>query len=576
MSIPRAFLYAGAMSAPRAARPVLELVDIHKHFGPVHALRGAGLTACAGEIVGVCGDNGAGKSTLVDVIAGVHAHGSYTGDIVLDGAVQRFGSPHDARAAGIAVVHEQPTLVPQLSVAHNLMLGREPRRFGLVDEAALEARAGALLVDFGLADRVATSTLVRDLGTGLRQIVEIVRALSRDARVIVLDEPARGLLPAERDLLCSWLRGLHRPDAAVIYIAHRMDELIGLCDRIAVVRDGTTAETLSGPPHPRAGRNGRYVVRDEIAAGGMATVHLGRIRGPFGFSATVAIKRLHPLLARDPAFVTMFLDEARLASRVRHANVVPVLDVFAEGGELCLVMEYVDGESLAQLCAASGTAGAEVPVPIAMAIATSILHGLHAAHESRDEAGNVLGLVHRDVSPQNVIVGADGVVRLIDFGIAKAAGRHTASRTRQLKGKIAYMAPEQIRRGDVTRRTDVYGAAVLLWELLVGERLFEGDTEGDILARVLDEEVPPPSSLRAGLSPAVDAIVLRGLDRAPGRRFDTALAMAQALADVVRPAPLDQVSDWVMSLAAEAIFARRAKLSLLEREALSGEFPDSP
>lgn len=563
------------MHVQATSRPILELVDIDKRFGGIHALRGARLTAYAGEIVGVCGDNGAGKSTLMEVLAGVHPFGSYTGAVLLDGVVQRFGSPRDAREAGIAVVHQHPTLVPQLSVAHNLMLGREPRRFGLVDAARLEAQAEELLRRYGLADRVAAGTPVHELGAGLRQMLEIARALSRDARVIALDEPARGLLPGERDLLYAWLRALHRPDCAVIYVAHRMDELIGLCDRIAVVRDGATAETLSGPPHAHGRGNGRYLVRDEIAAGGMATVHLGRIRGPFGFGATVAIKRLHPLLARDPAFVAMFLDEARLASRVHHPNVVPVLDVFAEDGELFLVMEYVDGESLAALCARAAAAGDEVPVGVASAIATSVLHGLHAAHEARDERGASLGLVHRDVSPHNVLVGVDGAARLIDFGIAKAAGRHTASRSRQLKGKIAYMAPEQIRRGEVTRRTDVYGAGVLLWELLAGERLFEGETEGVILGRVLDDEVPPPSSLRPDLPAALDAVVLRALDRDAARRFPTARDMARALDAIARPAPPEHVGEWTMTLAADAITARRAKVTTLERETGAGTREDA-
>ena len=542
--------------------PLLELLGVEKAFGSTRALRGASLTAHAGEIVGLCGDSGAGKSTLVEILAGVHRHGSFAGELRVGGKAQRLRSPADAQRAGIAVVHQHSTLVPQLSVAQNLMLGREPRRFGLVDEARLESRARALLEQHGLAGEVATTTPVGALGTGLRQIVEIVRALSRQAQVLVLDEPAAVLLPAERDRLFSWLRSLARRGTTCLYVAQRMNELLGLCDRIVVLRDGVTAQTVSGSPGARrAPIDGRYLVHDEIASGGMATVHLGTIRGPFGFTSTVAIKRLHPPFARDPEFVAMFLDEARLASRVRHRNVVPVLDVFAEEGELSLVMEYVEGESLARL----GRTG-EVPVAIAVAITASVLHGLHAAHEARDEQGAPLELVHRDVSPHNVLVGSDGAVRLIDFGIAKAACRSSASRNGQLKGKIAYMAPEQIQRGGIDRRTDVYGAAVLLWELLAGERLFDGETEGIVLGRVLDDVVPPPGSLRAGLPAGLDAIVLRGVARAPARRFATAREMAEALEAVVRPAGPAEIAAWVQELAGGVLAERRARLSRLEAE----------
>src|SRR6202041_1346747 len=176
---------------------------------------------------------------------------------------------------------------------------------------------------------------------------ELVRALSQDPRVLVLDEPAALLVSHQRERLFAWLRALRGGKTACIYASHKMDDVLALCDRLILLRDGMTAQTRATAPRGPAG--GRYAVHDEIASGGMATVHLGRVLGPFGFTSTVAIKRLHPQLAKDPQFVAQFLDEARLASRVRHPNVVPVLDVFAEDGELSLVMEYVDGESLAHL-----------------------------------------------------------------------------------------------------------------------------------------------------------------------------------------------------------------------------------
>src|SRR5262249_34859545 len=166
---------------------------------------------------------------------------------------------------------------------------------------------------------------------------------------------------------------------------------------------------------------GRYALFGEIASGGMATVHLGRLLGPVGFSRPVAIKRLHPQFARDEAARAMFIDEARLASRVRHPNVVPTLDVVTDGDQLLLVMEYVDGESLARGGRRTRPAGHKVPLPITLAIVSNVLRGLDAAHEAASETGEPLEIVHRDVSPQNVLVGSDGVARVLDFGIARAA-----------------------------------------------------------------------------------------------------------------------------------------------------------
>ncbi|MCW5837256.1 MAG: serine/threonine protein kinase, partial [Labilithrix sp.] len=225
---------------------------------------------------------------------------------------------------------------------------------------------------------------------------------------------------------------------------------------------------------------GRYALGAPIARGGMATLHLGRLVGSAGFARTVAIKRLHRHLCADPSFLDAFADEARLAARIRHPNVVPTLDVVsteasaAAPGELLLVMEYVDGESLSAL---ARQAKAPLPPPIVVAIVSEMLHGLHSAHEARSEDGQPLGIVHRDVSPQNVLVGADGVARLVDFGIARATGVRRGSSTGEgdLKGKLAYMAPEQIRREPVTRKTDIFAAGIVLWELLTGRRLFSSD-----------------------------------------------------------------------------------------------------
>jgi serine/threonine protein kinase len=453
-------------------------------------------------------------------------------------------------------------------VAHNLMLGREPRRYGLVDEAKLELEARGHLEHFGFASQIDAAAAVEELDVGRRQILDMMRALLDGAEILVLEEPAAVLTPPERDRLFGWLRTLPRDGVTCIYVSDRLDEVIGLCDRVVVLRDGKTAQTVRGSPPSRRQGRGRYAVHDEIASGGMATVHLGTILGPFGFTRTVAIKRLHAALSRDPEFVAMFLDEARLASRIRHPNVVPVLDVYAEEGELSLVMEYIDGESLARLLRLMSENGAHVPVGIAVSVVCSVLHGLHAAHEAHDEEGHPLGLVHRDVSPQNVIVGADGIPRVIDFGIAKAAGRSNVSREGQLKGKMPYMAPEQIQGGTVNARTDVYGASVLLWELLVGQRLFQADSEANIMSLVLTRPVQAPSMARPELPPGLDAITLRGLDRTQEKRFESTREMALELEKSFRLASAAEIGEWVQTVGGASLAEKRTKVQRLERESV--------
>ena len=265
---------------------------------------------------------------------------------------------------------------------------------------------------------------------------------------------------------------------------------------------------------------GRYALYREIASGGMATVYFGRLRGPLGFSRAVAIKRLHAQFARDPEFVAMFVDEARLAARLRHPNIVPTLDVVSSNGEVFLVMEYVQGESLAQLFELARERGEIMPTRIATSIVSGMLLGLHAAHETRLGRGALLNLVHRDVSPHNVLVGLDGTARLLDFGVAKAEGRaqHMTGEGR-VKGKLCYMAPEQLRGAQVGRSADIYGAAVVLWEALAGRKLFARTADAVEFVRTLHPPIPPPSAYRANLSPDLDQVVLRGLAPDPSLRF---------------------------------------------------------
>jgi serine/threonine-protein kinase len=320
---------------------------------------------------------------------------------------------------------------------------------------------------------------------------------------------------------------------------------------------------------------GRYALYEKIASGGMASVHLGRLLGPVGFARTVAIKRMHPQFAEDPEFVSMFLDEARLAARIRHPNVVPTLDVVSLDGELVLVMEFVQGESLARLIRAAGLRDERMPPAIVASIMVGVLQGLHAAHEATSDLGEPLGIVHRDVSPHNVLVGTDGVARVLDFGVAKAAGRAQTTREGQLKGKLAYMAPEQV-RGGVTRTTDVYAASVVLWEALTGKRLFYGDNEAQVLDQLLRGTDVPPSRHVPGLPPGLDAVTMRGLNVDAGKRFATAREMARAIEEVVPLASSSKIGDWVESAAKETLDARSMRIASIESDSSMRGMPEQP
>jgi serine/threonine-protein kinase len=321
---------------------------------------------------------------------------------------------------------------------------------------------------------------------------------------------------------------------------------------------------------------GRYVLYRRIASGGMATVYLGRLRGPVGFSRMVAVKRLLPRFARDPDFVTMFLDEARLAAGLRHPNIVPTLDVVATKGEVFLVMEYVQGESLAQLLRAADRHHERMPQRIAVSIVSGVLLGLHAAHEARDSHGVPLNLVHRDVSPHNVIVGIDGTARVLDFGVAKANGRaQHLTREGHIKGKLGYMAPEQLAGDLVTRQSDVYSAAVVLWESLTGRKLYEGSNQDIAITRARPTRIEPPSLFRPGVTAEMDAVVLKGLAYDRADRYSTAREMAAALERIEGAVSVLEVAEWVEVVAGQQIHLRAQQFQTFEQSTAS-RLPEPP
>jgi serine/threonine protein kinase len=314
---------------------------------------------------------------------------------------------------------------------------------------------------------------------------------------------------------------------------------------------------------------GRYALYGRLAAGGMATVHLGRVLEADGSSRTVAVKRLHPQFCKDPEFVAMFIDEARLAARIKHPNVVETLDILTMGQELLLVMEYIRGECFSKLLRAARRKNLEPSIGVVGRIASGMLHGLHAAHEARDDRGELLNVVHRDISPQNVMIDVDGGVKVLDFGVAKASARIQITRDGQMKGKLSYMSPEQLQGMPVDRRADVFACGVVLWEALTRRRLFVGEDASEVLRKILRDEVPPPSQWMPGLSLEVDQVVLRALSKDPEQRYQTAEELALDVEQVIALAPPQEAGQWLDSVAGEILGKRERLLQEIERLGLS-------
>lgn len=310
----------------------------------------------------------------------------------------------------------------------------------------------------------------------------------------------------------------------------------------------------SPPGEGRPTRLGPYELIARFAIGGMAEVYLGRRAGD---PRRLAIKRVHPHLRAEPAFVTMFLDEVRLATRIHHRNVVPTVDA-NEDGDLYMVMEYVEGIALSELFDAARALGEGVPLPVTLAVVRDVLAGVHAAHELRDDAGALLDVVHRDLSPHNVLVGTDGVCRILDFGVAKAEARLTRSMAGQIKGKIAYMSPEQIADRPITRQADLFAIGVTLWELVTGRRLFDADSKSESAGKVLYSTIIEPSRFRPDIPMPLEMVVLRCLEREPGMRFDSAEEVLAGLDACGLPrATAAEVGAFVERVAAARLEERR-------------------
>ncbi|AKF04192.1 serine/threonine protein kinase [Sandaracinus amylolyticus] len=300
------------------------------------------------------------------------------------------------------------------------------------------------------------------------------------------------------------------------------------------------------------GELGRYRLCAELAAGGMATVFLSSTISSAGFSKVVALKRIHEHLARDARFVDMFLDEARVASRITHPNVCSVFDFGAVESTYFIAMEYLMGETFSSIQRSLRERGRTEWTAHLAEIFAQAAEGLHAAHELRGDDGALLDVVHRDVSPQNLFLTYDGCVKVVDFGVARCTGRIQQTEPGTIKGKLAYIAPEQMRCQEVDRRSDLWSLGVTLWEMLVGRQLFKRGSDIETLQAVLSAEIPAPSSLNPTVPPALDTIVLRALSRDVSVRWQTARDMSRALREFNRAerASLGQVEleEWMLEL----------------------------
>jgi serine/threonine-protein kinase len=278
---------------------------------------------------------------------------------------------------------------------------------------------------------------------------------------------------------------------------------------------------------------GKYELIERAGEGGMAAVWRATTLGAQGFARPVALKRALPSLARDPAFIAMFVEEARVSATLDHPNIVHIHDFgMDEDGGYYLVMEWIEGLDLRRF--AQAYEGDPIPWPIAVAMLIDVLNGLHAAHTRETDDGDPAPIFHRDVTPQNVLVSVRGVVKLTDFGLARAMDRARTTTPGVVKGKLAYLAPEILNDAPPSVRTDLYGAGIVLWELLAGRKLYDADTDHEVFEKVMRASVPPISRIRADVPAAIGDVLHTALARDPGRRYRDARSMAAVLSRALR------------------------------------------
>lgn len=321
----------------------------------------------------------------------------------------------------------------------------------------------------------------------------------------------------------------------------------------------------------------QYRVLSILAKGGMGSVYLAEMRSSDPNERArriVAIKVMHQHIAESWETLSLFVDEARVGTRVVHPNVVRVLATEVVQDTPFLVMEYVEGLSWSRLLGRAQKKETPIPLAITARVVRDTLLGLHAAHELKNEKGESAEVVHRDVSPQNILVGADGIVRLTDFGVATFAGRITSTAPGEVRGKLGYIAPEQMKKGAADRRSDVFAAGIVLWESIAGQRLFGADTQAETLAKVLTEPIVPPSTHRHEVSLDLDEICLRALERDKDRRFQTALEFANELEKTVPLATDAELVAFLNELGANEIEKQRRAVEDAQKNAGRWSAPD--
>ncbi|MBK6690846.1 MAG: serine/threonine protein kinase [Myxococcales bacterium] len=289
---------------------------------------------------------------------------------------------------------------------------------------------------------------------------------------------------------------------------------------------------LTSSPVPD--RLGPYELLQLLATGGMAEVYLARRAGPHGFQKLVAVKRILPQFAREPDFLAMFVDEARVCARLAHLNIVHVFDFGDHEEELYMAMEFVEGSTVARLVRAAAAKNIELPLEASLHVALSVLRGLEYAHGARDERGHPLKLVHRDVSPGNVLIDRTGAVKLTDFGIARAAEIERRTDAGQLKGKLGYMSPEQVVGRELDHRSDIFTLGIVLAEMVMLRPLFTGGRELDVLLRIRDADVSAIDRAGRPMPDDLRAVLFRALAKEPEHRFPSARAFAEAVEEIVR------------------------------------------
>ncbi|MBL0219489.1 MAG: protein kinase [Myxococcales bacterium] len=295
------------------------------------------------------------------------------------------------------------------------------------------------------------------------------------------------------------------------------------------------AERHGGPT-----RLGSYEIVRPLARGGMAELFLARVAGPQTFEKLVVVKKILPKFADNPRFVQLFFDEAKLAASLSHKNIVSVHDVGGSGAESFFAMEYLHGQDVRSILHRTWKTGEKLPITHAVQIGSQVAAALHYAHEKRRPDGSLVEIVHRDVSPSNVIVSYDGAVKLVDFGVAKAATRTVKTRTGTLKGKIAYMSPEQAKGAAIDRRSDVFSLGIVLWEMVTTTRLFRGENDLATLQLIINNPIKRPSEERPDCPPELERIILKALSQDASRRYQSANEVVQELEDFVRTEQLQQ------------------------------------